>query len=312
MQITLKTLTPLWTGGVDQTCDRLHETGLIGSLRWWYEALVRGLGGYACDPTSDGRCPDENGRRCAACELFGCTGWARKFRLRVLNEHGQVLEDALAANTTFRLEFLELRQMSDEERWLLTKVIELATKYGALGGKTTLKPQRDQRKGADNGIVKVIFIPDLTKPDDIARFLAQSRRVTPEGAADLRWFFFVKGAFLWRKQMNALMRPSDDGQKVSGNEPYQQFLRGRRGDATHDAIRDRPLADLSGEESGRRGDATHDAISKKLFSFRTDGGRIWGYARDARMRDTIVQEIRITLGDGDYTIKTGEEVLHEL
>ncbi|WP_348531079.1 type III-B CRISPR module RAMP protein Cmr1, partial [Methanothrix sp.] len=36
LEIRLKTLTPLWTGGVDQTCDRLHETGLIGSLRWWY------------------------------------------------------------------------------------------------------------------------------------------------------------------------------------------------------------------------------------------------------------------------------------
>lgn len=49
LQITLKTLTPLWTGGVDQTCDRLHETGLIGSLRWWYEALVRGLGEHICN-----------------------------------------------------------------------------------------------------------------------------------------------------------------------------------------------------------------------------------------------------------------------
>ncbi|UKL14242.1 type III-B CRISPR module RAMP protein Cmr1 [Dissulfurimicrobium hydrothermale] len=45
IKITLKTLTPLWTGGVDQTSDRLHETGLIGSLRWWYEALVRVQGG---------------------------------------------------------------------------------------------------------------------------------------------------------------------------------------------------------------------------------------------------------------------------
>jgi len=83
VNIQLRTLTPLWTGGVDQTCDRLHETGLIGSLRWWYEALVRGLGGYACDPTSEDRCPDKDGKRCAACELFGCTGWARKFRLKV-------------------------------------------------------------------------------------------------------------------------------------------------------------------------------------------------------------------------------------
>ncbi|MCS7010853.1 MAG: type III-B CRISPR module RAMP protein Cmr1 [Anaerolineales bacterium] len=92
LQITLKTLTPLWTGGVGQTCDRLHETGLIGSLRWWYEALVRGLGGYACDPTSEKRCeydpkkPDPPEKQlCAACYLFGCTGWARKFRLRVSN-----------------------------------------------------------------------------------------------------------------------------------------------------------------------------------------------------------------------------------
>jgi len=83
LRITLKALTPLWAGGVDGTCDRLHETGIIGSLRWWYEALVRGLGGYACDPTSENRCPDKDGNRCAACELFGCTGWARKFRLRV-------------------------------------------------------------------------------------------------------------------------------------------------------------------------------------------------------------------------------------
>ena len=32
-EITLKTLTPLWTGGVDCRSDRLHETGIIGSLR---------------------------------------------------------------------------------------------------------------------------------------------------------------------------------------------------------------------------------------------------------------------------------------
>lgn len=99
MEIRLKTLTPLWTGGIDQTCDRLHETGLIGSLRWWYEALVRGLGGYACDPTQracqfneekyyKSKATNERDRLleagvCDACQLFGCTGWGRKFRLSV-------------------------------------------------------------------------------------------------------------------------------------------------------------------------------------------------------------------------------------
>ena len=90
MKITIRTLTPLWTGGVDRTTDRLHETGIIGSLRWWYEALVRGLGGYACDPTSnkpDERCQfdtkayerthqieDGLANVCPVCRLFGCTG----------------------------------------------------------------------------------------------------------------------------------------------------------------------------------------------------------------------------------------------
>lgn len=95
LELKLKTLTPLWTGGADKKCDRLHETGIIGSLRWWYEALVRGLGGYACDPTSDGKCQlkgDEKtveeikSKLCPACFLFGCTGWKRRFRLEVTEE----------------------------------------------------------------------------------------------------------------------------------------------------------------------------------------------------------------------------------
>jgi len=287
MEILLKTLTPVWTGGVDQICDRLHETGLIGSLRWWYEALVRGLGGYACDPTSEERCPDKNGQRCVVCELFGCTGWGRKFRLQIVDGQGNLIEDALTrANVDFTLRFLELRTVGDEEKWLLVKSVEIASKYGALGGKTTLKPQKG-KIGADYGIVQVHSAPNMSKPN-IELFLRKFRQVPPNNAPDLRWFFFIKGTFLWRRQMNALMGLSPDGQNVIGNEPYQQFLR------------------------GRRGDATHNAISKKLFSFRADSGRIWGYTRDAQMRDTIVEEIKKKLGKGNYIIKTGEEVLHEL
>jgi len=86
IQIQLRTLTPLWTGGIDGTCDRLHETAIVGSLRWWYEALVRGLGGYACDPTEHACSYDAdkpNHGLCPACQLFGATGWARRFRLVV-------------------------------------------------------------------------------------------------------------------------------------------------------------------------------------------------------------------------------------
>ena len=99
MNITLKTLTPLWTGGVETgKMDRLHETGLLGSLRWWYEAIVRGLGGDVCDPTSDKpedscqfdaqtyektkNIEDGLAGVCPVCRLFGCTGWKRRFGLQ--------------------------------------------------------------------------------------------------------------------------------------------------------------------------------------------------------------------------------------
>lgn len=87
-KVTFKTLTPIWTGNAERESTQLRETGIIGSLRWWYESLVRGLGGYACDPTSDNRCPDKDGNHCDACELFGCTGWARKFIFHTENLNG--------------------------------------------------------------------------------------------------------------------------------------------------------------------------------------------------------------------------------
>ncbi len=99
MDVKIKTLTPLWTGGVSGKVDRIHETGILGSLRWWYEVIVRGLGGKACDP-SQGECrfdadkykkseaTDERQRLrdaglCDVCQVFGATGWRRRFRLHV-------------------------------------------------------------------------------------------------------------------------------------------------------------------------------------------------------------------------------------
>ncbi len=97
LTLKLRTLTPLWTGGASGTSDRLHATGIIGSLRWWYEAIVRGLGGRACDPTEHACSFDaEKYERaaglpsrerlhaaglCDACQLFGATGWRRRFGL---------------------------------------------------------------------------------------------------------------------------------------------------------------------------------------------------------------------------------------
>lgn len=288
MKITIQTLTPLWTGGVDQTSDRLHETGLIGSLRWWYEALVRGLGGYACDPTADGRCPDEHGKHCAACELFGCTGWARKFRLRVMDANGQLIQNAIQKDIRLVLELIELRPINAEEKWLLTKAVEIAANYGALGGKTTLKPQKGPM-GEDHGVVAWIRASDTPEPKDSTAFLQNFRQgVHPPQYPNLGHFFFFNGAFLSRSQMNPLLGLGEKGKLLPKPDDAQKFLQ------------------------GKRGSAQQDAISKKLFSFRAGGGRIWGYATDPGMRDEIIGRIKQQLGQANYTVKTGEEVLHEL
>jgi len=87
MNLTIQIRTPLWTGGVETgRMDRIHETNIIGSLRWWCEAIVRGLGGDVCNPTSDNlaeRCPRNNESYCDVCRVFGATGLRRAFRLRM-------------------------------------------------------------------------------------------------------------------------------------------------------------------------------------------------------------------------------------
>jgi CRISPR-associated protein Cmr1 len=97
LEVTLSTVTPIWTGGVDGTCDRLHITGIMGSLRWWYEVIVRGLGGWACDPSKHSCQYDPNkpsSGLCDVCKVFGATGWARRFRL-IINSEAQLKPDHL-------------------------------------------------------------------------------------------------------------------------------------------------------------------------------------------------------------------------
>lgn len=117
MEIRLKTLTPLWTGGVEAgKCDRIHETGILGSLRWWMEVLVRGVGGNVCDPTEqkclyDPQKPNNN--LCDVCQIFGATGWRRRFRLEVVQDNTQPDNTVIS---TIQSEFQFLPKCSDLDR----------------------------------------------------------------------------------------------------------------------------------------------------------------------------------------------------
>ncbi|RJO60651.1 MAG: type III-B CRISPR module RAMP protein Cmr1 [Dehalococcoidia bacterium] len=102
--MAFRTLTPLWTGGVEAgKMERIHETGIIGSLRWWFEVFMRGFGGMVNDPTKDERsgfdsekykksqATDERARLrdaglCDVSQVFGATGWRRRFRLTIIDQ----------------------------------------------------------------------------------------------------------------------------------------------------------------------------------------------------------------------------------
>jgi len=188
--------------------DRIHETGILGSLRWWYEAIVRGLGGRACDPTGDHRCPDKNGNYCDACTVFGATGLQRAFRLegpewwnkargntlkvRVKDNKGWFLGHGFLEEGEIQITPLRLPEgwgAKDLIRslYLTMKLIEC---WGGLGPKT--------QQGY--GVVKLDFREkeDIEKAIDAIRRLQnrEKRRIIP----DHKWptldgFFFAKARF---------------------------------------------------------------------------------------------------------------------
>ncbi|MBI4277852.1 MAG: type III-B CRISPR module RAMP protein Cmr1 [Armatimonadetes bacterium] len=120
--VVLLPLTPLWTGDAGQRGSRIRETGLLGSLRWWYEAIVRGLGRYACDPSdpSSGPCVyDENkslASICLACQLFGCTGYGRRFRL-VVESNGDAGNPVTVKSKQSQTYFESLNDRTKHRGW---------------------------------------------------------------------------------------------------------------------------------------------------------------------------------------------------
>jgi CRISPR-associated protein Cmr1 len=116
-------------------------------MRWWYEAIVRGMGGYACDPTSGKSCKfnaeayNKEYRRlleaneskelaskhalevglkevCPACRLFGCTGWKRRFKLETFVDANQI--------ESFNLATLDKKKSFNN--WWLSSIFEKSIK----------------------------------------------------------------------------------------------------------------------------------------------------------------------------------------
>ncbi len=294
---TCKALTDIWTGDAEGKPDRLITTGLLGSIRWWFEVLVRGLGGSACDPTSDHRCPDHGVKdpkqpkhHCVVCELFGCTGWARKFRFEVLDENDNVKASQITKDETFKLRFFEVRPIRNEEWGLLDLTLRLIADYGAIGGKTVYKPTEEhyrqlQQHHQDFGLIWIdpaFPAPPMETEQGILQYIALSSWRTVSHAdfawASLPYFWCVPGKYLSREDADRSSFNRVIGRHESKkcrdcgkvHDPPQKCPKTRKHPRRHSD--QNPATEIEKWLAGQQQE------SKKVFSFK-EPARTFGFVR---------------------------------
>ena len=209
--------TPVWTGSInDNLMVRIEETGILGSIRWLYEAVMRGFDSEVCDPASskcnyDEKQADKTGIAtdgfyddkgkisvCPACQIFGCTGWSKQFRMQCAQKGNFKFSKSgynhdnhaprkngyysLCNNTenkgTFTLEFYPRNKNVGE---ILTYLISLINKWGGLGA----RPQMG------HGIVDI----DINSPYKTNLLQSSHHKITQNflnGIPVLKDFFFCK------------------------------------------------------------------------------------------------------------------------
>jgi len=242
MEIKIKTLTPIWTGDIDQRSRLLQTTGILGSLRYWSEAILRSIGRYACDPTSDcGRCPKEVKNKkyyCSACLIFGATGIRRTFRLNmsggkrvftggILNirpsgrNRGWYLGSGVLGEIYLKITSLD--KDFDESLVLLPLII--ASKWGGIGAKIQ----------HGYGVVKIEICPRIdfnrfreaigrtTDQERLSQLSSSMTKVklrhgSNDGLPNLREMFFAKVQFEvtnnnWWKEVDGIKERGKRGQK---------------------------------------------------------------------------------------------------
>ncbi|MBP8944409.1 MAG: type III-B CRISPR module RAMP protein Cmr1 [Paludibacteraceae bacterium] len=207
--VEIRSLTPIWTGNAQRESPTLRETGIIGSLRWWYEALIRGLGGYACDPTNT-KCKEKE--HCDACELFGCTGWARKFRLEVNFNHKipeiqigtrmshkkKYLKRSVSgfmSNEPIILKFIPLRKITSNELTLLNATFKIIANYGAIGA----------RISQGNGVIEIVKNSLANNDEKVDKSGLRKIISHTINSPNLEHFFFYKFHIKFKEDINNLI-----------------------------------------------------------------------------------------------------------
>lgn len=145
----LETLTPIWTGSAETgEMERIQETNIIGSLRWWAEAIVRGFNAEVCPGgkcsinSNDSRPPEK--QICPVCQVFGTTGWKRRFRLTVIEEalidYKEEIVGWKATSKPQTGNFTVIIQslFADFNPLIIAGLLQFVANCGVFGGKTSM------------------------------------------------------------------------------------------------------------------------------------------------------------------------------
>ena len=295
MEVKIRTLTPIWTGDVERESKTLRETSIIGSLRWWFEAIVRGLGGYACDGTNN-RCEykDDINALCPVCQVFGTTGWSRRFRFEIEYDKkdidvGRGPKSGFKPEGNMAWKFHFISKLSNEQKWLFKKTLWIIENYGAIGGRTTWKP--NGKRGTDYGLIKIEDYGEIkdwdifADIDKVKTWLEGNKReLKKENNKEwfnFRFYWIVDGVYLNRKQINEIVgRDPNTGRYTEKADEFDRWLGGEIG------------------------------VTKKIFSFKNPS-KVFGYVRERDEIEKIRKKIENLLGLS-INFKTGEEILEGL
>lgn len=255
----------IWTGSADHTkMSAIKGTSLLGGMRFWTEALLRSFGHKVCDCVKDKEVFDkkEQGKVCAACHSFGCTGLSRAFSLRVMPENMQENGEKATLKVTapgrgtvhyapaygwqgrLTLAMSCRRPLSwpavparGQGPVMLPPEVLLATllmlEYGALGA-------QDQY---GCGLVRLLNRDALLPELQACVLPKDGSYASKEGYADLRDFFFFKGSLDQQKlerQSNCTVAPKAPRQPLAPSHVVtvrvrrllRDRLRGQGGDTT--------------------------------------------------------------------------------
>lgn len=324
VRVELKTLpgSGIWTGSSDHTTmTAIKGSSLLGGMRFWTEAFLRSFGHQVCDCVKREKKeiynPENNAGVCAACHVFGCTGLARAFTLRIEPEKSpQQGEQKIKKCVPIFEAGGGKHYYSLSEGWRGNLALSFSCRrplswpLSSLKGETALPPEmlppvflmlEYGTLGALDqygcGLVSMTNREELAAVVKEAALPAEGKARPDKGLADLRDFYFFKGNIdveALQKKTPGGVRNASTGESLPENfarivrlrRLLREAMRPLRDDAAHKALRHWVCGYMPQGRGG--GEAVGSHVSLGV----TESGQLygWGWLPRTGIKDVSVPD----------------------